>query len=114
MSGGQGTRLGYDKPKGEFLVNINPSPKFLFEVLANKLEEVNKKYNVIIPWYIMTSTENDNEIKHFFEEHENFGYPKESLIFFKQEDIDEMIKKGKLILLSFPFLSYSLLIEECK
>jgi len=98
MSGGQGTRLGFDKPKGEFLVNINPHPKFLFEVLANKLEEVNEKYNVTIPWYIMTSTENDNEIKHFFAEHENFGYPKESVKFFKQEDLPLITENKKLIL----------------
>jgi len=98
MSGGQGTRLGFDKPKGEFLVNINPHPKFLFEVLANKLEEVNEQYNVTIPWYIMTSTENDNEIKHFFAEHENFGYPKESVKFFKQEDLPLITENKKLIL----------------
>ena len=98
MSGGQGTRLGFDKPKGEFLVNINPEPKFLFEVLANKLEEVNETYNVTIPWYIMTSTENDEEIKHFFAEHKNFGYAKESIKFFKQEDLPLITENKKLIL----------------
>jgi len=98
MSGGQGTRLGFDKPKGEFVVDINPHPKFLFEILAEKLEEINEKYNVIIPWYIMTSTENDTEIKHFFKEHENFGYPNEYLKFFKQEDLPMITENKKLIL----------------
>ena len=98
MSGGQGTRLGFDKPKGEFLVNIEPTPKFLFQILAEKLEEVNKKYKVIIPWYIMTSTENDAEIKHFFTEHQNFGYPNEHLKFFKQEDLPLITQNKKLIL----------------
>jgi len=98
MSGGQGTRLGFDKPKGEFLVNIKPHPKFLFEVLVNKLEEVNEKYNVIIPWYIMTSTENDDEIKHFFKEHQNFGYPEGGIKFFKQEDLPLITENKKLIL----------------
>lgn len=98
MSGGQGTRLGFDKPKGEFLININPEPKFLFEILANKLEEVNGKYNVIIPWYIMTSTENDGEIKRFFTEHQNFGYPTEHIKFFKQEDLPLITENKKLLL----------------
>jgi len=98
MSGGQGTRLGFDKPKGEFVVDINPHPKFLFEILANKLEEVNAKYNITIPWYIMTSTENNEEIKHFFVEHQNFGYPDEYLKFFKQEDLPLITENKKLIL----------------
>jgi len=98
MSGGQGTRLGFDKPKGEFLLDINPEPKYLFEILVDKLKEVNEKYNVTIPWYIMTSTENDNEIKHFFEVHENFGYPKESIRFFKQEDLPLITEDKKLLL----------------
>lgn len=98
MSGGQGTRLGFDKPKGEFLVDINPHPKFLFEILANKLEEVNKKYNVIIPWYIMTSVENNDEIEHFFKEHENFGYPAEYISFFKQGNLPLITENKELII----------------
>lgn len=98
MSGGQGTRLGYDKPKGEFIVNIDPEPKFLFELLADKLSETNNKYNVIVPWYIMTSCENDEEIKHFFKEHNNFNYPEEYIKFFKQENLPLITEDKKLII----------------
>ena len=98
MSGGQGTRLGYDKPKGEFLVNIEQEPKFLFEILADKLKEENDKYNVIIPWYIMTSSENDEEIKHFFKEHNNFGYESEYIKFFKQENLPLITENGKILI----------------
>ena len=98
MSGGQGTRLGFDKPKGEFLVNIDPTPKFLFELLADKLSEVNKKYNVIIPWYIMTSSENNNEIKDFFKEHEYFGYSAKHIMFFEQENLPLITESKKLII----------------
>lgn len=97
MSGGQGTRLGYDKPKGTFKVDISPKPKFLFEILADKLKEVNSKYNVIVPWYIMTSEENDGEIKMFFEEHAYFGYPQESIKFFKQANLPLLTEDKKLI-----------------
>lgn len=97
MSGGQGTRLGFNKPKGEFLININPEPKFLFQILVEKLEEANKKYNTTIPWYIMTSTENDEEIKNFFSEHKNFGYSTEYIEFFKQDDLPLITENKKLI-----------------
>lgn len=98
MSGGQGTRLGYNKPKGEFMVDIYPKPKYLFEILADKLKEENKKYNVIIPWYIMTSKENDKEIQSFFLEHKNFGYDAEYIKFFKQENLPLITEDKKLIL----------------
>ena len=97
MSGGQGTRLGYNKPKGEFVVNIKPESKSLFEILADKLKEVNKKYNVIIPWYIMTSAENDEEIKRFFNENKNFGYPSEHIMFFKQDNLPLITEDKKII-----------------
>lgn len=98
MSGGQGTRLGYNKPKGEFMVDVYPKPKYLFEILADKLKEENKKYNVTISWYIMTSKENDEEIKSFFLEHKNFGYDSEYIKFFKQENLPLITEDKKLIL----------------
>lgn len=98
MSGGQGTRLGYDKPKGEFVVDIYPKPKCLFEILADNLKEVNKKYNITIPWYIMTSSENNQEIKNFFEEHKNFDYPSDYIQFFEQGDLPLIAENKKLML----------------
>lgn len=98
MSGGQGTRLGYDKPKGTFKVNILPKPKFLFEILVDKLKEANEKYNAVIPWYIMTSEENDEEIKRFFEEYDYFEYPKDSIKFFKQENLPLLTEDKKLLI----------------
>lgn len=98
MSGGQGTRLGFDKPKGEFIIDILPKPKFLFEILADKLNEENKKYNVTIPWYIMTSSENDEEIKRFFIEHNNFGYNKDYISFFVQDNLPLITENKKLLI----------------
>lgn len=98
MSGGQGTRLGYDKPKGTFQINIEPKPKFLFEILADKLKEANKKYDTIIPWYIMTSYENNDEIELFFKEHHYFGYPKEYIKFFRQGNLPLITENKKIII----------------
>lgn len=98
MSGGQGTRLGYDGPKGTFKIDIRPESKYLFEILADRLKEANKKYNVTIPWYIMTSTENNDDIVEFFKLHKYFGYPEESIMFFEQGNLPLITVDGKLII----------------
>lgn len=98
MAGGQGTRLGHKGPKGTFKIDIEPEPKYLFQILAENLEMANKKYNVTLPWYIMTSTENNKETVRFFEEHKYFGYPKESVKFFMQGNLPLLLQNGDLII----------------
>ena len=55
MAGGQGTRLGHKGPKGTFELNLSPKKSSLFEILADKIKQANKRYNIQIAWYIMTS-----------------------------------------------------------
>ena len=98
MSGGQGTRLGYSKPKGTFQIKVDPVPKYLFEIVCDTLKRANKKYDVVIPWYIMTSQENNDEIIEFFEEHNYFDYPKDSVMFFKQGQMPLIDENGKLLM----------------
>ena len=98
MSGGQGTRLGYNKPKGEFIVDIYPKPKSLFEIIADKLKATNRRYEVTIPWYIMTSSENHKEINRYFKEHDFFGYPSDYIKFFMQGNLPLITEDKKLIL----------------
>lgn len=86
MAGGQGTRLGYKGPKGSFELDTVPK-KSLFEILCDNLKKANAKYNVTIPWYIMTSIYNDKDTKKFFEEKNFFGYPKDSIKFFTQSQL---------------------------
>ena len=97
MAGGQGTRLEHNGPKGTFKVDVDPEPKYLFQILAENLQRANKKYNVILPWYIMTSTENNKETVNFFEKHEYFGYPKENVMFFTQGNLPILLENGDLI-----------------
>ena len=54
MAGGQGTRLGYKGPKGTYELELEPK-KSLFEIQCENLKQAKEKYNVVIPWYIMTS-----------------------------------------------------------
>ena len=98
MAGGQGTRLGHNGPKGTFKMELNEETKSLFEVIAEKLKDAHKKYNVILNCYIMTSPENNDETIKFFEDNNYFGYPKENIIFFEQGEMPLIDKEGKLII----------------
>ena len=73
MAGGQGTRLGHNGPKGTYDIGLD-SHKSLFELLSDYLKEEGKKYGVIIPWFIMTSRENNDATIEFFAKHKFFGF----------------------------------------
>ena len=95
MAGGQGTRLGYTAPKGTFPIIENVS---LFEGLSNTIKEAQEEFNAIIPWYLMTSRENNDATVKFFEEHNYFGLNKENVIFFKQGELPMIGTDGKILL----------------
>ena len=97
MAGGQGTRLGHNGPKGTFLLNINPKPKYLFEIIADNLKRTNEQYGITLNWYIMTSSENNGMTVNFFKEHTYFGYPKENIKFFEQANLPLLSDEGKLL-----------------
>lgn len=98
MAGGQGTRLGYKGPKGTYEINFKPIKKSLFEIMCEDIKRANEKYEVTIPWYIMTSEYNDKQTKEFFELHKFWGYPKDKVVFFKQDKLPLISVEGKLIL----------------
>lgn len=98
MAGGQGTRLGHCGPKGTFKLDVYGKGKYIFEILAESLKEANKKYDTIIPWYIMTSKENDYETKEFFKKNNYFGYDKKNIVFFNQGEIPLVNEEGKVII----------------
>lgn len=98
MAGGQGTRLGHNGPKGTYDIGLD-SHKSLFELLADALKEEGNKYGVTIPWFIMTSRENNGQTQEFFEKHKCFGYQKnKNLFFFIQGELPMMDTEGKLLI----------------
>ena len=97
MAGGQGTRLGHSGPKGTFKLDVYGKGKYLFEILAENLKEANQKYGKIIPWYIMTSKENNEETINFMEKHNYFGYDKNAVRFFAQSELPLLDINGKLL-----------------
>ncbi len=98
MAGGQGTRLGYKGPKGTYELDTKPIKKSLFQIMCEDIKKANKKYNITIPWCIMTSEENDIPTKNFFENNSFFNYPRESIYFFIQNKLPVIDIEGKLIL----------------
>lgn len=97
VSGGQGTRLGFDGPKGMFPIGTI-SHKTLFELHAEKILALNRKYNVSIPWYIMTSEINDEAIREYFQENNYFGLGEKNVIFMRQRIMPALDQNGKLML----------------
>lgn len=95
LAGGQGTRLGLDKPKGMLNVGMNKE-LYLFEQLVNNLMEVVKKAGAWVPLLIMTSEKNNADTTAFFEEHDYFGYNKEYVFFFVQKMAPSVSYDGKI------------------
>ena len=98
MAGGQGTRLGHTGPKGTYDIGLD-SHKSLFELLCDGLKQEGEKYGVTIPWFIMTSRENNDETIEFFEKHKFFGYQKDkNIFFFKQGELPMIDTEGKILI----------------
>ena len=97
MAGGQGTRLGHSGPKGTYRLNTANGPKYIFEIIIDNLKKAQEEYGVTIPWYVMTSRENNEDTIKFLEEHSYFGYDKDKIKFFMQGELPLLNKEGKVI-----------------
>ena len=98
MAGGQGTRLGFNGPKGTFKLNIGENGKYIFEILTDTIKKSNELYGVLPYWYIMTSKQNNTQTQNFFQEHDYFGYDKEKIKFFTQGELPVLTKDGQIVI----------------
>ncbi|KAK9152184.1 hypothetical protein Syun_010493 [Stephania yunnanensis] len=107
LSGGQGTRLGSQDPKGCFNIGL-PSGKSLFQLQAERIlcvqrlaaQSVNEGSGGFVPihWYIMTSPFTDEATRKFFESHKYFGLEVDQVTFFQQGTIPCISKDGRFIM----------------
>jgi len=97
VAGGQGTRLGFDGPKGTY--PIGPvSGNSLFSYFAGAILRAGIKYGHRITWYIMTSLLNRDATVAFFEKNAFFGLEREQVFFFTQGTMPAIGYDGKLLL----------------
>lgn len=97
LAGGQGSRLGFDHPKGMFNIGVEKE-LYIFECLINNLLEVVKKADAWIPLFVMTSEGNNKETQNFFAEHNYFGYSPDNILFFVQDQLPAVDTNGKFML----------------
>jgi UDP-N-acetylglucosamine/UDP-N-acetylgalactosamine diphosphorylase len=97
VAGGQGTRLGYDAPKGTF--RVTPvKQKTLFQVFAEKIRAAGQRYGRPLHWFIMTSHANHEATEAFFAEHRYFGLDRGRVHFFRQGRMPAVDFAGRILL----------------
>jgi UDP-N-acetylglucosamine/UDP-N-acetylgalactosamine diphosphorylase len=101
VAGGQGSRLGFEAPKGMFPIGAVRGTT-LFEVFASKIKERSRQAGKAIPWYIMTSPTNRAETEEFFKGHDYFGLPSGDVRFFVQGTMPAVSKETGEALLARP------------
>jgi len=106
LAGGQGTRLGFDKPKGMFNIGVDRD-LFIFECLINNLMKVVDEAGCWVPLYIMTSEKNNEDTVSFFEEKNYFGYNRDYVKFFVQSMAPSTDFNGKIYMESKSRISSS-------
>ncbi len=97
VAGGQGSRLGFDGPKGAY--PIGPiSLAVLFHFHARKVLALSRRHHVRIPLYIMVSDTNHAATRACFEQHGWFGLPQADVFFFEQGMWPALDAGGKIVL----------------
>jgi len=98
VAGGQGTRLGFDQPKGMF--PIGPvSHRTLFAIFADRLRAIAKRYGVSVPLYLMTSPATHDETVAYWSKNDYLGLQAEDVRIFCQGMMSAVdAVTGKLLL----------------
>lgn len=78
LAGGQGSRLGYNGPKGTFNIGVTRELS-IFELQMDNIKEVVSKTGRYFHLFIMTSRSNNDETVAFYEKNNFFGYPRDKI-----------------------------------
>ncbi len=101
VAGGQGSRLGFEQPKGLFPVGP-VSGASLFRLHAEKVHALSRKYGVAVPLLVMTSAATTAETQAYFLSQNSFGLPRSQVIFFEQGTMPALDAATGQLLLSQP------------
>ena len=95
VAGGQASRLEFDEIKGAY--PIGPvSGTTLFQIHAERIRAVRRRYGCALPWYIMTSEPTDALTRDYFEREGYFGLPPQDVRFFRQGMMPVLDRDSKL------------------
>ena len=97
VAGGQGTRLGWDAPKGTYPVGP-VTGKSLFALFAEQVQAVSQRAGAPLPWYVLTSTGNRQTTEDVFAEHDHFGLAAGQVRFLTQSQLPVTDHKGHLLM----------------
>ncbi|MHC4442950.1 MAG: UTP--glucose-1-phosphate uridylyltransferase [Planctomycetota bacterium] len=97
VAGGQGTRLGFEGPKGACPISVVKN-KLLFELFADYIIGTNRRYGSDLMWFIMTSPQNDSATRECFDRNNYFGLTEDRVHFFQQGVIPSFSPEGKILL----------------
>lgn len=98
VAGGQGSRLGFNDPKGMF--PIGPvTNRTLFQILCEQVLARSKRVGIPICYFIMTSEATHKPTVAFFEEHRYFGLSEDQVFFFQQASLPAMEDSSSRLLL---------------
>ncbi|MBP5289563.1 MAG: UTP--glucose-1-phosphate uridylyltransferase [Clostridia bacterium] len=97
LGGGQGTRLGFDGPKGTFDFGVT-HPYYIFQAPIETMLRVGEDAGCAFPLCIMTSDKNDEATRAFLKEKNYFGFPEEKITFFRQAMAPSCDFNGKIYL----------------
>ena len=103
LAGGQGTRLGFDGPKGMYDIGL-PSGSSLFRMISERIQRLcqlasgDSTTTASIPFYIMTSPLNHDDTVAYFKENSYFGLSSNSVQFFQQGMLPCLTNEGKIIM----------------
>jgi UDP-N-acetylglucosamine/UDP-N-acetylgalactosamine diphosphorylase len=97
VAGGEGTRLGFDGPKGVFPIGPH-SRKSIYQLQAEKVASVSRRVGRDVPLLVMTSPATDGETRAFFREHDDFGLANGQVSFFVQGTVPSTDRKGRALL----------------
>ncbi len=97
VAGGQGTRLGFDGPKGAY--PIGPvTGKSIFHYHAERIRALQCRYDCALPLYLMVSDTNESATRKYFQENGYFGLDERDVITFRQRMVPCVNTEGLFML----------------
>jgi len=106
VAGGQGTRLGFDGPKGNFPISPIKN-KTLFRIFAESIAATSQRYQADCPWYVMTSTLNYDKTKEIFRLNNYYGLDEKNIFIFQQGTLPNFSCDGRILLADKASIAFS-------